>query len=102
MSFIECSDCDDGKFYKWNDDSTRTQCDDCKDKDDEDEFMSTEKVRCPKCKYLANVYEFEQGSMYEDGSEHNVDCGNCSHEFTFTTSVTYDFTSPELEDQNDN
>jgi len=88
-----CKDCDRWVFNLRSGDGPQ-QCGECRHQDDKEEWDSDTNVRCPKCKDIWDPSANEQYDLMEDG-EHTVTC-DCDHEFVVRTSVSWNFTSPEL------
>lgn len=71
-------------------------CGSCKTMDNEKgEVSHNTDLRCPKCGFLMNVndYDLWESGIYEDG-EHETDCAECEHIFTFITHISYSYKSP--------
>jgi DNA-directed RNA polymerase subunit RPC12/RpoP len=63
---------------------------------DKFEVSHNERIRCPKCGHLWPASD-EEGELHSEGT-HEVTCPECEAEFEINTSVSYEFTSPALED----
>lgn len=58
-------------------------------------------IRCPKCGESWNPCDHEDYSVYEEG-EHEVWCHHCEHTFKVSTTVSYNFDSGSmLDDEED-
>jgi len=94
MSFINCADCGYQLYALYN---SQKRCRNCINKSDDSEFDSDDSFRCPKCREVSTIQESENFQLYaEDGGD--VTCTECNHEFYVNTSITYSFTSPEMEE----
>jgi hypothetical protein len=61
---------------------------------DPGEVSHSSRIRCPACGHVEEVYEKEDGRIYdEDG--HDVYCSECDTEYRIRTMVSYTFTSPK-------
>ena len=60
-------------------------------------YYSDNQVRCPKCGYLMPVGCGDLFTLFWEGM-HSVCCNDCGHDFKIETSVSYTFTSPEMEE----
>ena len=70
------------------------ECGNCKAlKEDKDPVSHSDRVRCPKCKYVREV-DWEDG-IHEDG-EHGLTCEECDTDFTIQTTISFSFESPAL------
>jgi len=74
----------------------RRQCGECASLENKEELDHSRYVRCPKCGYYWDPSETEDYQAFEDG-EHSMTCGECEFEFEISTSISYNFQSPELE-----
>lgn len=75
----------------------KSLCVDCKALEtDKDEVRHDSQIRCPKCKHIEDVVHLEDYEIYGEG-EHSVWCSECDTEYEISTTVTYTFTSLELE-----
>lgn len=78
-----------------------TTCNSCKemlglDEDKVGKELDHDKfIRCPKCGYYWDPFESDDYDVLYD-SDHDVICGECGHEFSITTHVSYMFTSPPM------
>ena len=70
-------------------------CGECSDIGKPEELSHSQYFRCPKCGHFNDPGYTENYKLFEDG-EHEVGCGECDHDFTVSTSVSYDFTSPAM------
>ena len=59
------------------------------------DVVDTYSIRCPHCGDVSAAHEYEQPTLYEDGT-HAVWCHACDVEFEVQTSVMIMFTSPCL------
>ena len=88
-----CTEC--GAHILWGK-GIPSKCNECNSiSTDNGEVDHESRVRCPKCRYIWNPYDFEQYKLYEDGT-HDASCPECSHDFEVTTYVSYTFSSPEV------
>lgn len=85
-----CSECN--RYLLWPK-GVRDQCLACKRLKEPAECDHHKMVRCPKCGLAFDPSEQDYYSLYSDG-EHQVTCGECSHQFEITTRTSYTFTSP--------
>lgn len=59
---------------------------------DDGEVSHDHALRCPKCgKVWAPDFE---DPVWKEDDENDVTCGECGHDFTIRTMITYTFTSP--------
>lgn len=87
-----CSDC--SKFIPYPK-GCPSLCFDCKDlKESSNSVFHDSKIRCPFCKHTWEVSSEDPG-YYVDG-EHDTDCPSCGKVFTFITSISVSYESPEL------
>ena len=54
-------------------------------------------IRCPKCENTWSPMDSYDHDVFSDG-EHNVQCTECNHNFSISTSISFTFESPELID----
>lgn len=88
-----CNMPDCNRFILWSKGYPQT-CPECKSLDNPEELNHPSNVRCPKCGYHWSVFDSEDYDSLADGG-HEVSCQDCGHEFEITTSISYDFKSPE-------
>lgn len=77
-----------------------TECAECASRHRPEKWLSHREVRCPKCQHTWNPAEEEDYELYEDGY-HEATCSSCGHEFELSTTVTYLFESPAIEESDD-
>lgn len=60
------------------------------------DYFCNKDPKCPHCGTEVNVGDNELWKLYEEG-EHDISCPNCDLDFTVTTSVTYSFSTDDVE-----
>lgn len=92
-----CTKCHVGIYrYSYNTVIAPALCYECKKLGDPEEIDHARLIRCPKCRHTWNINDVDGYDHYAEG-EHKVECLECEHEFGIVTEVSYTFTSPELE-----
>ena len=69
------------------------KCHSCKSLDGPGEVSHHKYIRCPKCFRSFDPSDADYYSLYREG-DHQVTCGDCSHQFDVSTRISYTFTSP--------
>lgn len=52
-------------------------------------------VQCPYCEKYQEVCH-DDGQGYEEGLDHEMSCVDCDREFTFETSISYDYEAKKI------
>jgi len=82
--------------YMWLGSDPYSLCSDCKTLDDSEQSVHHGRmIRCPYCRHIADVYNFEDGKLYDE-DVHEVWCSECDNNFEVETHVSYDFESPAM------
>jgi hypothetical protein len=76
------------------------ECAECKNLTEKGEVSHSTLLRCPECSNSWKPEEQDDYHVYEEG-EHEVTCYDCDHSFEISTQVSFEFTSPEKEEEND-
>ncbi|CAM3212429.1 hypothetical protein [Pseudomonas fluorescens] len=63
------------------------------------EFSFNSDPKCPHCGEDFIIQKNEAWSLYSDDDHHDVECPNCSLEFTVVTYCQYKFSTDEQEDE---
>lgn len=72
------------------------------DQDCTTDYWREQNPRCPHCGQVYDIQEHEAWGLYgDDGSDHQVECGECDQEFTVTVHVSYLFSTDEQPDDDD-
>jgi len=90
-----CITCGTHMFSIWEENNYPHKCIQCKELKEPSKVTHDKLIRCPKCKEKWEPADTEDYEVFQDG-EHDICCQHCDHEFTISTMVQYNFTSPEL------
>lgn len=71
-----------------------SRCSSCEDLDADPEVRHDHLIRCPACGNHWKPQDTEDYKTAHEDGDHEVNCPECDHEFTVTTSVSYTYTSP--------
>lgn len=69
------------------------ECNRCKAIERPERLDHENVVRCPDCGCQHDMQDGDSYDYFEDG-DHIMNCQACDYEFTITTSVSFNFTSP--------
>lgn len=95
----DCYRCGKYIVYLLSKPSGRRLCPDCVSMRDRGKVDHPLYIRCPKCRHESEAFEMAD-DILGDG-EHEISCRSCDHEFTITTSVSFIFSSPALDEKAD-
>lgn len=91
MPIVRCDHCQQNFWTKLE----SACCPDCRLIPHKEELDHSSLIRCPKCGDTWDPQHDDDYAVLGEGV-HAVSCGECEHDFTVSTSISWNFTSPAL------